>query len=346
MEKETLLNKQQNRVNLFLSPIVLDKSLPKFKIMDDKKRDENNSNSVLNKNDHIKILGTPNSINGLETIDYEVLKDWLENHANESISDFNITLSDKMRHNLEKVSAKGITFSWQVNGQSEIPHKDSLFRTIQNYFRKSKEEKIEKRQIAKFDVVKFFNEVKLATEDEANKYRNRLNEYITCIGYAEKAGQTALKERLFENLIINKYESILFAKGYTRILTESQLIKFAQNCPKALSLDYIANYTRTIPLNAVKKIMEINEWEVFDNYVILHYDPDGNSVTMTNEEKKKEVDKAKDPILFGVIAGSNKLYYICDWIDNMIGDDLTWDTVVDTLGQEILENGFLKEKID
>lgn len=345
MEKETLLNKQQNRVNLFLSPIVLDKSLPKFKVIEEKKQADNSNINTQNAI-YLSRLGDPSSVNKLETIDYETLKTWLETHEDETISDFNITLSDKMRHNLEKVSAKGITFSWQVNGQSEIPHKDSLFRTIQNYFRKSKEEKIEKRQIAKFDVVKFFNEVKLATEDEANKYRNRLNEYITCIGYAEKAGQVALKERLFENLIINKYESVLFAKGYTKVLTETQLIKFAQNCPKALSLDYIANYTRTIPLNAVKKIMEINEWEVFDNYVILHYDPDGNSVTMTNEEKKKEVDKAKDPILFGVIAGSNKLYYICDWIDEMIGDDLTWDTVVDTLGQEILENGFLKEKID
>lgn len=345
MEKETLLNKQQNRVNLFLSPIVLDKSLPKFKVIDEKKQADNSNINTQNAI-YLSRSGDTSSINALDTIDYETLKTWLETHEDETISDFNITLSDKMRHNIEKTSAKGITFSWQVNGQSEIPHKDSLFRTIQNYFRKSKEEKIEKRQIAKFDVVKFFNEVKLATEDEANKYRNRLNEYITCIGYAEKSGQTALKERLFENLIINKYESILFAKGYTKVLTENQLIKFAQNCPKALSLDYIANYTRTIPLNAVKKIMEINEWEVFDNYVILHYDPDGNSVTMTNEEKKKEVDKAKDPILFGVIAGSNKLYYICDWIDEMIGDDLTWDTVVDSLGQEILEKNFLGEKIE
>ena len=345
MAKETLLNNEQNRVNLLLAAIVLDKSLPKFKIIDEKRQAENN-NFVKNTT-YINSFGDPSSINTLETIDYETLKTWLDTHEDEAISDFNITLSDKMRHNLEKTSTRGVTFSWQVNNQNNANEKnDSLFRTIINYFKKSNKEKIEKRKIEKFDVVKFFNNVKLATEDEANKYRNRLNEYITCIGYAEKAGQVALKERLFENLIINKYESVLFAKGYTNVLTENQLIKFAQNCPKALSLDYIANYTRTIPLEAVKKIMEINEWEVFDNYVILHYDPDGNSVTMTNEEKKKEVDKAKDPILFGVIAGSNKLYYICDWIDEMIGDDLTWDTVVDTLGQEILENGFLKDKIE
>ena len=92
--------------------------------------------------------------------------------------------------------------------------------------------------------------------------------------------------------------------------------------------------------------MEINKFEVFDNYVILHYDPEGNSVAMTNKEKEEEVRKAKDPILFGVISGSNKLYYICDWIDEVIGDDLTWDTVVDSLGKEILERGFLTEKID
>lgn len=195
----------------------------------------------------------------------------------------------------------------------------------------------------KFDVAKFFSNVKLASDESVDKYKNRLNEYISCIGYTEKTGQVALKEKLFQNLVINKYESILYANGYNKLITEAQLVKFAKNCPKALSLDYISNYTRAIPLDVIKKKIDADNMEVFDNYVILHYDPDGNGADMTLEEKKKEVDKAKDPILFGVISGSKKLYYICDLVDEMC--DLTWDTVVDTLGGEILEKEFLTEKI-
>ena len=111
-------------------------------------------------------------------------------------------------------------------------------------------------------------------------------------------------------------------------------------------MDYIANYVRTIPLDIIKKKIEVDMLEVFDNYVILHYDPQGNAVEMTPAEKKKEVDKAKDPILFGVIAGSNKLYYIADWIDTTIADDLTWETMVENLGQDVLEKDFLKNKIE
>lgn len=38
------------------------------------------------------------------------------------------------------------------------------------------------------------------------------------------------------------------------------------------------------------------------------------------------MEKRKDPILFGVIAGSNKLYFIGDWIDEYC--DLRFDDVV------------------
>ena len=294
-KKIPILNEEQTRVNLFLDTIKLDQDLPKYKIMAEKKASEKKDKQY---NSEFTVLD-----NKLAEISYETLRDYFANNAKENMTDFNLTLSDKMRHNIEK------------------------------------------RSIQKFDVVKFFADVKLSSNEEANKYRNRLNEYVACIGYTEKTGQAALKEKLFENLIINKYESILYAKGMYRVLTEEMLVKFAKNCPKALSLDYIANYVRTIPLDIIKKKIEVDMLEVFDNYVILHYDPQGNAVEMTPAEKKKEVDKAKDPILFGVIAGSNKLYYIADWIDTTIADDLTWETMVENLGQDVLEKDFLKDKI-
>ena len=65
--------------------------------------------------------------------------------------------------------------------------------------------------------------------------------------------------------------------------------------------------------------------EIFDNYAILHYDPDLEAYSETIEETKKR----RDPILFGLIKGSNKLYYITDWIDEFC--DPTLDKFVETL---------------
>ena len=346
-KKIPILNEEQTRVNLFLDTIKLDKDLPKYKIMAEKKASEKKDkqyNSEFNQN--MSLQGFTMLDNKLAEISYETLRDYFANNAKENMTDFNLTLSDKMRHNIEKTTliSGSNNFTLSIGGKANS-EKENLWNVIISFFKKKKATKEEKQKVQKFDVVKFFANVKLSSSEEANKYRNRLNEYVACIGYTEKTGQAALKERLFENLIINKYESILYAKGMYRVLTEEQLVKFAKNCPKALSLDYIANYVRTIPLDIIKKKIEVDMLEVFDNYVILHYDPQGNAVEMTPAEKKKEVDKAKDPILFGVIAGSNKLYYIADWIDTTIADDLTWETMVENLGQDVLEKDFLKDKI-
>ena len=61
----------------------------------------------------------------------------------------------------------------------------------------------------------------------------------------------------------------------------------------------------------------------------MHYDPENRYSDMTHKEKVKEEDKKRDPILFGVIAGSNKLYYITDWVDDYC--NLTLDEFVTVL---------------
>lgn len=344
MNKQTILNKEQNRVNLFIDTIKIDSSLPKYKVEDNFKKEDDTIKTSFNKV----------AFNEVEEINYSELKKWYESQ-NFDIKDFNITLSNKMRNNIEATNVvSGVTFRNVFVNNNIVSSDDwggqetktrNLFETVKNYFREKRKISKEKAQIKNFDVIKFFSDIKSVSQQEFIDYRDRINEYITCIGFAEKAGQTALKEKLFEKLVINKYESILYAKGYRNVLTENMLVKFAQNCPKALSLDYIANYTRTIPIEALNKILEANTMEVFDNYVILHYDPDNNSVRMTNKEKEHEAKKAKDPILFGVISGSNKLYYICDWIDEFYEEDITWDTIVEALGKEIIESNVLTKKI-
>jgi hypothetical protein len=78
---------------------------------------------------------------------------------------------------------------------------------------------------------------------------------------------------------------------------------------------------------------EADKLKVFDNYAVLYFSPKGKKEEeiLTKEEKKR----AADPILFGVINNSNKLYYIADWVDEYC--DLTLDKLLDKIDEKSFE---------
>lgn len=176
-----------------------------------------------------------------------------------------------------------------------------------------------------FDAVKFFSMVKSSSKESAFMYRDRVSTYLKALHNACDMGQTALQEELLKGLVTNKYESLLFAEGYYYVIDEETIVDFIKKCEKGISLDYIKNFARPIPQEVVEKISKLNELEVFDNYVVLHYDPEKTAY----KETEYEIAKRKDPIIFGLIAGSKKLYYVTDWIDETC--DLTLEKFVDTL---------------
>lgn len=334
--------------------IIIDLNLPKYKIMEDLKGEDKISENSLK-------LSTPFEKDNVTSLDYETLKKYFIENNQDNITDFNLKISSKMRDIIKKTNMESARFVIRDNSiflnnlssrddkkeNENKGNKTSLTSFIKNYFKgKStnvKDNSNEEDEEEKFDVIRFFADVKITDKEAQESYRNRITEFINCIGYTEQTGQIALKEKLFERLVINKYESILYSNGIYKVLPEKRLVELTQKAPKALRLDYIQNYTRSIPLDVIKAKIEMDKLEVFDNYVILHYDPENISTAKTNEEKEKEVKKAKDPILFGVIAGSTNLYYIADWIDEFC--DLQFDTIVEILGKEIVEKEFLTDKI-
>lgn len=197
--------------------------------------------------------------------------------------------------------------------------KVSLFKKLFDKF-------LTKKEKYEFDAVEFFAKVKLTTKESAQTYVNRISKYLVAIHNANNVGQTALVETLLKEMIANKYESLLYAEGLYYVVTEQQVVDFAKKTEKGLALTYIKNFARPLPQDVIDLISKVNGYGVFDNYVILHYDPKGESYKPT----EKEIAKKKDPILFGVIAGSNKLYYITDWVDESC--NLTLQEFVDTLG--------------
>lgn len=208
-----------------------------------------------------------------------------------------------------------------VNREEKKKDEKFFSRLISKLFgKKEKEEKFE------FDAIKFFSLVKSTSKESAFTYRDRVSSYLKALHNAVDMGQTALQEELLKGLITNKYESLLFSEGYYYVIDEETIVNFIKKCEKGLSLDYIKNFAKPIPQEVVNKISKLNELEIFDNYVVLHYDPEKTAYKETEYERAKR----KDPIIFGLIAGSKKLYYVTDWIDEYC--DLTLEKFVDTLG--------------
>lgn len=181
-------------------------------------------------------------------------------------------------------------------------------------------------------VEEFFASVKNSAE-ELELVKERYANYEKSISHLKRSGQLAVLERMEHELEIHRAETQLFAIGFRKVITEENVSEFAKKGCRELRLDWIKNFARLIPEAVLDAKEKCDENNIFDNYVILHYDPYKNGTQKTQAEI--EAERKKDPILFGVIAGSNKLYYVADWIDEYC--DLTFDKIVEKLGEDAIK---------
>ena len=215
-------------------------------------------------------------------------------------------------------------YNAQLQVAMEKYAKNNIFNKIKSFFKKKE---VDVKENEKYmDALQFFSLVKASSKESVATYRDRVSDYLKSIHNAVTVGQTALVEDLLRGLVTNKYESVLFAEGLYYVVSEQQMVSFVKQCEKGIKLEYVKNFTRPMPQDIVDKIAKINQLEVFDNYVVLYYDPDGKIY----KETAKEEAKRKDPIIFGVIAGSEKLYYVADWVDEYC--DLTLEAFIDAIG--------------
>lgn len=173
----------------------------------------------------------------------------------------------------------------------------------------------EDKHLYRFDIVDFFREVKLATKEEDKEYQERITPYLIAIKNAQRLGQQTLIDKLLAEIFVTKYESLLRASGYKRKITEKQLVNFVLQSRKGLRLSYIQNFSHPIPDGVADKKVKADELKIFDNYVVLYYDPDGTVYAPTQRQQEQERKRKVDPILFGVLNGCHNLYYIADWVD-------------------------------
>lgn len=194
-------------------------------------------------------------------------------------------------------------------------------------------------------IEQFFASIKNSAK-ELEIVEARAAGYKSAMLKAKAGGQEALYEKMEKALVAVRGEAQLVAMGAAdppaglpyrawtpesgigKYLEEAQVVEFVKKARKGLRLDWVANFTRVIPDELLTRKKAADERKIFDNYVVLHYDPQMKSWAETEAEKQA---RRRDPILFGVIDGRRRLYYLGDWIDEFC--DLTFDEIADTLGK-------------
>lgn len=164
-----------------------------------------------------------------------------------------------------------------------------------------------------------FEKIKNA-KGELTEDISKMDEVITnLINRAAKNNQKALVDELLKKKQVLIGECVLVKNGYTEYVSEEKMLEFFLKCKKGVRIDFIRNYTGLIPFPVAEKKDELDKLMVFDNYCIAHYDP--NMEVFKISEEDRAAQRRRDPILFGLIEGSRRLYYVADWVTDT--DSLT-----------------------
>lgn len=167
--------------------------------------------------------------------------------------------------------------------------------------------------------IEYFKSVKDCVEELSN-VDEKINFLNKIIEKLRESKQTNMLDSAYFQKKLLEYEKILKESDFKKFITEENLVKFTLKCKKGLKIDYVNEFDRIIPDSVIANKNKADDLKVFDNFIILHYDPNTKKVDLTEK---------KDPIIFGMIKGSNKFYFVDDWIDEKC--DLTYDKIIKEL---------------
>ena len=165
------------------------------------------------------------------------------------------------------------------------------------------------------DPIEIFDEVK-ENFQELKGQNVDAEEMKILLRKLENAKQRSVIDQIKSTQKLSDLESILAKAGFTQYQPESAMVTFIRSVKKGLCLHEIEEFDRVIPDQVMDKFNEAEKLKVFDNYLILHYDPKKADNPYYTKEK---APKPRDPIMFGVIRNSDKMYFVADWIDEYCG---------------------------
>jgi hypothetical protein len=159
---------------------------------------------------------------------------------------------------------------------------------------------------------------------ERKNLSNRLEKACQILESTSITNQIALREKIQAKFGKFLREQEMIACGFTMFLEREILQTFVDSVrEKVVKITPIKNYVRLIPKEVKAKMEIAQERRLFDDYVVIHCDPENKAVEKTIEEKK-------DPILCGVIKESSRYYFVGDWMDEIC--DITMDSLLEHLG--------------
>ncbi len=147
------------------------------------------------------------------------------------------------------------------------------------------------------------------------------------------AGQEALGNKILKQLAIEVREAAIYAKGIKHFIESDDLNKHKRNIRGGhISDTLIKDYTRVIPKAVLVKKDKVKE--CFDNFVIYHYwdEKAANKAEKKQKMTPEEKQKMRDPVLFGIIKETNRLYFIAEWDDEYC--DLSFSEMIDAIGKD------------
>ena len=168
-------------------------------------------------------------------------------------------------------------------------------------------------------------------------YQKRIAKLEKAVEEAEKSGQIAFSEELLRKLLVLCREAEIYVAGKKIFLSRNYFDRFCDKTERPVSLTPLKNYARPIPQKVLDEKKKCEDLKLFDGYAVMHYDGK-DAVRETDKEKKER--REKDPIMFGVVRDSDKLYFIADWEDEFC--DLTLDDIIDSLELEDRDVTFTK----
>jgi hypothetical protein len=154
---------------------------------------------------------------------------------------------------------------------------------------------------------------------------------VKYINWLKASGQHGMADHLIDVSGVVAGELVLMQNGYGKYITQQEVIDFFLKSERGVRIDFLRYYPEVLPIEVAKKKQEADKLNIFDNYAVMYYS-DKVSKFIRKEQEEIEDRKRRDPILFGMIEGSNRLYYITDWV--LKDDDLTLEKLEHVLGRK------------
>ena len=205
-----------------------------------------------------------------------------------------------------------------------------------------------KEEPGKIDQELFFRYSKRLLKLLDKKQTEQLNKEVAAIekvfNEAIAADQDVFALSLWNEIELRLKETISIVKGYDRYVEYKVVEKWFDRIRGGqIALTEERAFMRPIPKDILEKRDAARPF--FDGFVIMHcFDPKKLEAdkSMSSAQKSAMRGQGRDPILFGVHNGSDRMWFIADWIDEYC--DLQFGELVRTLAGFEAEESYGRAK--